>query len=93
MTWIAACSGQRGIYQEVIMTDEERHKLLANLRMVEFAAPTYAKQWCGIAANEIERLAAELAQARCESQMTDAEYIAFRQRIADEQGTEFVAND
>jgi hypothetical protein len=28
MTWIAACSGQRGIYQEVIMTDEERQKLL-----------------------------------------------------------------
>jgi hypothetical protein len=74
------------------MTDEERENLCAWLRWTAFrSGPEYST--CDLAADEIERLAAELAQARCESQMTDAEYIAFRRRIADEQGTEFVAND
>jgi hypothetical protein len=41
------------------MIDEERQGLLGNLRMAEFAAPTYAKQWCREAADEIERLAKE----------------------------------
>jgi dynactin complex subunit len=59
MTWIAACSGQRGIYQEVIMTDEKRQKLVARLRAHEVV------MWTDIdlAADEIERLAKELANA------------------------------
>jgi hypothetical protein len=53
MTWIAACSGQRGTYQETIMTDEERQKLVARLRAHEVV------MWTDIdlAADEIERLA------------------------------------
>jgi hypothetical protein len=43
------------------MTDQERQKLLGNLRMAKLAAPTYAKQWCGEAADEIERLAEIIA--------------------------------
>jgi hypothetical protein len=53
MTWIAACSGQRGTYQETIMTDEERQKLCESLRLAFSPWP------CRIAADEIERLAAE----------------------------------
>jgi hypothetical protein len=64
MTWIAACSGKRGIYQETIMTDEERQKLCAKLRDLgddpfSFEAEMSMEQ----AANEIERLAKELANA------------------------------
>jgi hypothetical protein len=52
MTWVAACSGQRGIYQELIMTDEERQKLIADLRH-----PTnWMDDFCKQAADEIERL-------------------------------------
>jgi Mn-dependent DtxR family transcriptional regulator len=60
MTWIAACNGQRGIYQEVIMTDEERQKLIARFRAHEVF------MWTDIdlAADEIERLVKELEHAR-----------------------------
>jgi hypothetical protein len=55
MTWIAACSGQRGAHQETIMTDEERQKLCEDLRRV-----LIFKTLCAEAADEIERLATEL---------------------------------
>jgi 5S rRNA maturation endonuclease (ribonuclease M5) len=56
MTWISVCSGQLGIYQETIMTDEERQKLIARLKSHEVV------MWTDIdlAADEIERLATEL---------------------------------
>jgi uncharacterized coiled-coil DUF342 family protein len=61
MTWIAACTGQRGIYQELIMTDEERQKLVADLRQISpdllWNRAAYA---CNDAADEIERLEREL---------------------------------
>jgi hypothetical protein len=71
MTWIAACSGQRGIYQEVIMTDEERQKL-AELHAIgncdiSIGPDTHAL--CKWAADEIERLAA-LVQSGAEPQET-----------------------
>jgi hypothetical protein len=54
MTWIAACSGQRGIYQETIMTDEERRNLITDLKA---ARPGYPPgELCVKAADEIERL-------------------------------------
>jgi uncharacterized coiled-coil DUF342 family protein len=56
MTWIAACTGQRGIYQELIMTDEERQKLCATLRRM----PGMLRHDCIRAADEIERLEREL---------------------------------
>jgi hypothetical protein len=64
MTWIAACSGQRGIYQEVIMTDEERQKLCAALRNKsdDWLPERLRTDVRDIAADEIERLAA-LAQS------------------------------
>jgi methylaspartate ammonia-lyase len=38
------------------MTDEWPNNLVANLRMAKMAAPTFAKDWCIKAADEIERL-------------------------------------
>jgi hypothetical protein len=58
MTWIASCSGQRGIYQETIMTDEERQKLCEALRGKRPWPGALAKMMPD-AADEIERLAAE----------------------------------
>jgi hypothetical protein len=41
--------------EEKPMTEWPNH-LVANLRMAKMAAPTYAKEWCIEAADEIERL-------------------------------------
>src|SRR4051812_20259741 len=80
MTWIAACSGQRGIYQEtrsnrmrpfdetikemkragLAYDDEERQKLCATLRRM----PGMLRHDCIRAADEIERLAKLLREAR-----------------------------
>jgi hypothetical protein len=66
MTWIAACSGQRGIYQETIMTDEERQKLCDELRnrSDDWLPERLRTDVRGIAADEIERLAEENRQLK-----------------------------
>jgi hypothetical protein len=66
MTWIAACSGQRGIYQEVQMTDEERQKLCAALRNTsdDWLPERLRTDVRDIAADEIERLAKEVKDAK-----------------------------
>jgi hypothetical protein len=58
MTWVAACSGQRGIYQEVIMTDEERQKLCIELRRSLPFGYKGGPVLGDVAADEIERLTA-----------------------------------
>jgi hypothetical protein len=76
MTWIAACSGQRGIYQELIMTDDdERQKLCAALRNKcdDWLPERLRTDVRDEAADEIERLAA-LAQS-------DAEPVAWQYRV------------
>jgi hypothetical protein len=66
MTWVAACSGQRGIYQELIMTDEERQKLCAALRNTsdDWLPERLRTDVRDIAADEIERLAKEVKDAK-----------------------------
>jgi HAMP domain-containing protein len=76
MTWIAACSGQRGIYQEVTMTDEERQKLCKTL-LAWASTPQLTDRPGSLsllgdfireAVDEIERLAAELKQVESENE-------------------------
>jgi HAMP domain-containing protein len=60
------CSGQRGIYQEVQMTDEERQKLCAALRNTsdDWLPERLRTDVRDIAADEIERLAKEVKDAK-----------------------------
>jgi hypothetical protein len=56
MTWIAACSGQRGTYQETIMADEDlREAIRQGSHDVD-----YVKSMLETAADLLERLAQEL---------------------------------
>jgi HAMP domain-containing protein len=68
MTWIAACSSERGIHQETVVTEEERQKLIDELMAVEQLdseehlpySPT--GHLCQRAADEIEQLAERIAR-------------------------------
>jgi hypothetical protein len=100
MTWIAACSGQRGIYQETIMTDEERQKLRAfivDLRALEHDDKADLLEQM---ADEIERLMTEnkkLREQRAAWEQTtrtalaqsDAEPVAWRYRWRVNAGVEW----
>jgi enoyl reductase-like protein len=83
MTWIAACNGQRGIYQEIIMTDEERQKLCDDMREPWKLCDDVDADLAALmtrAADEIERLTAENKKLRDDDAEWDRHVDGVRRR-------------